>query len=150
MNNLQYVNDDINELIILNIAETQIQKTIKKFLFIIISIIIPLLEIIGIVFQTIDSFKNDSSYEIIFSQKLFIALFNLISLIITWAMVSLCYLEKTCISAMLTIKLFSIFFILVINSENKNFNYYLVFNILGYGIFYTLVILYEIFPKGII
>ena len=150
MNNLQYVNDDINELIILNIAETQIQKTIKKFLFIIISIIIPLLEIIGIVFQTIDSFKNDSSYEIINSKKTFIGFFTLISLISTWAMVSVCYLEKKCILVMLIIKFFSIFTILATNSENENFNYYLVFNILGYGIFYTLVILYEIFPKGII
>ena len=150
MNNVQYPNNDINELILLNIQETQMQKTIKKFLFIIISIIIPLLEIIGIVFQTIDSFKNDTSYEIIFSAKTFIGFFTLISLISTWAMVSVCYLEKKCISVMLIIKLFSIFIILMINSENENFNYYLVFNTLGYGIFYTLVILYKIFPKGII
>ena len=150
MNNVQYPNNDINELILLNIQETQMQKTIKKFLFIIISIIIPLLEIIGIVFQTIDSFKNDTSHEIIFSAKTLIGFFTLISLISTWAMVSVCYLEKKCISVMLIIKLFSIFIILMINSENENFNYYLVFNTLGYGIFYTLVILYKIFPKGII
>ena len=150
MNNLLNPNNYIYDPILFNIAETQTQKAIKKVLFIIISTIIPLLEIIGLAFQTIDNFKNDSNPEIIISTKTFILLFTLISLICTWAMVSSCYLKIKNIIFMLILKLISIFTILVMISDNENFNYNLVFNILSYGIFYTLVILYKMFPKGVI
>ena len=149
MNNQIFYFNELNDLILLNIQETQTQKLIKKVLFIIISIIIPILEIICLAFQTIDYFEHNSR-SFVSSNKSLVGFFSLSSLFCTWAMISVCYLEKKCIRIMLSIKLFSIIITLFLIQSLELFGYYLVFNTLGYGIFFTLIILYKIFPKGII
>ena len=142
---------EIYELRLLDMPETQRQKNIKKALFIVISIIFPIIEFITNIIQ-IFYFINGSKY---FDgiRAIFIGL-TLGSLICTWGMVSVCYLRFLCIKFLLFFKFNFIVFILIYlygeNRTNNNFNYYLVFNIIGYGLFYTLIIIYKVFPKGII
>ena len=141
--------NDINDLNLLNIAETQTQKTVKKILFIIIEIIFPIAEIIFF-FQNLDLlFRDDSSFG--FEFELLRICFPFSSLLCTWGMISICYLEKKCIRFLLPIKIGFIFTqCLVYQIEGEKFTYYFVYIILFYGTFFTLICIYKIFPKGII
>ena len=141
---------DINEIRLLRMRETHTQKTIKKALFIVISIIFPLIELIANILQILSFINLNNSY-FDFSIGVLIALI-LGSLICTWGMVSVCYLGIVCIKILLMGKLFFIFLILfLLKTDFSNiFNYNLVFNVVGYGTFYTLIIVYKIYPKGII
>ena len=151
--NLQVQNQiDIHELMILNIRETLTQKRIKKALFIIISIIYPLLDIIYTILQTIYSFKVDGIYDFISPSKIFYGLFALGSLFCTWGMVSVCYLENICLRTLLCFKIFFVvitFLILTVIEKHKFYNF-LVYGTLFFGSFITLIIVYKVFPKGII
>ena len=151
--NLQVQNQiDVHEYIILNIRETLTQKRIKKALFIIISIVYPLLEIIYTIFQTIYSYKLDDDFDFISPSKICYGLFTLGSLFCTWGMVSVCYLEKLCLRNLLFFKIFFIiitFLILTLGKSDKYYNL-LVYGTLFFGSFITLIIVYKVFPKGII
>ena len=137
------------------------QKDIKKILFIFISIIFPLIEIISLILLVIDIKKTKfKDIDEMNAGLGFIILFSFISLIFTWGMVGVCYLERYCIKILLTFKgiivFASIYICFVINYRYDdfyklyNFYYYLVFYVIGYGIFFTLIIVYKTFPKGII
>ena len=144
--------NDINDLILLNIAETQTQKIVKKILFIIIEIIIPLTEIIFLFFQNLNLLSRDEydTYKIQMDDYL-LGFFTFSSLICTWGMISVCYLEKKCLRILLSIKIGFIFLqCLFYLAKREKFNAYFVFMILFYGTFFTLICIYKIFPKGII
>ena len=152
--NLNNQMEDIHDLILLNIRETLTQKRIKKILFIIISIIYPSVEIIFIVFQIMNSFKEgNKDYDdnnILSPIRIFLGLFSLGSLFCTWGMVSVCYLEKNCLRTLIFIKItFTIINFLILTQFN-NFDYFLVYGTLIFGSFITLIIVYKVFPKGII
>ena len=151
--NLQFQNQmDIHEFLILNIRETLTQKRIKKALFIVISIIYPLLEIIYTIFQTKYSFKFDDDLDFVSASKIFYGLFALGSLFCTWGMVSVCYLENVCLRTLLLFKIFFIIitFLVMTAGDNDKFYELLVYGILFFGSFITLIIVYKVFPKGII
>ena len=71
-------------------------------------------------------------------------------------MVSVCFLEKQCIKVLLFFKtlviIILIYFLYQIYEYESNNNFYfnLVFNVIGYGLFYTLIAVYKVYPKGII
>ena len=144
--------DDINELILLNIAETQTQKLIKKILFIIIEIIFPIAEIFLFFFQNLDLTSKNGHYNSRLRIEYYMISFpSFSSLLCTWGLISVCYLEKKCIKLLLSIKIGFIFSqCLVYMAEGQKFNYYFVYIILFYGTFFTLICIYNIFPKGII
>ena len=148
------------DFILLNIRETQMKKDIKKILFIFISIIFPLIEIISLILLVIDIKKTKFKDIDSIGDLAVIIIFSFISLIFTWGMVGVCYLERYCIKILLTLKgmiiFASIYICFIISNrydyryELYNFYYYLVFYVIGYGIFFTLIIVYKTFPKGII
>ena len=142
--------NEINDLLLLNIAETETQKRVKKGIFIFISIIFPITEIIFLTLLTIDIIKDVSESEIISPDSIALGLFTFFSLICSWGMISVCYLERKCVINLLFLKIGLIIFIAIFYLGCENFNYYVSYTILFYGIFLTLIILYYIFPKGII
>ena len=144
--------NEINDLILLNIAETQTQKIIKKILFIIIEIIIPLTEIIFLFSQNLVLlFRDEYSIYSLRMEDYMLGFFSFSSLICTWGMISVCYLEKKCLSILLSMKIGFIFLqCLVYLTKNEKFSTYFVYIILLYGTFFTLIFIYKIFPKGII
>ena len=147
--------NDLIQFLILNRNETEIEKKLKKIIFIFISILFPLFEIIAMIYQIVDTF-----YHINFDDKnLFIngifirpivSLCSFTSLICSWSMMSVCYNELKCINVILIVKTILIIIILLLSSPSTNFYYYLVFNVLGYGMYYTFIIIYKAFKKGII
>ena len=143
--------NDINDLNLLNIAETQTQKIIKKILFIIIEIIFPFAEIIFF-FQNLHLLYGDNVYSSSLGLIFFMICFPAFSsLLCTWGIISVCYLEKKCLKPLLLIKIGFIFTqCLVYLIEGEKFTYYVVYIILFYGTFFTLICIYKIFPKGII
>ena len=147
--------NDLIQFLILNRNETEIEKKLKKIIFIFISILFPLFEIIALIYQIVDSFHNiDFDERLLFIEGIFIrpavSFFSFTSLICSWSMMSVCYNELKCIKVILVIKTILIILILFLSSASTNFNYYLVFNILGYGLYYTFIIIYKAFKKGII
>ena len=144
--------EEIIEYRLLLINETQMQKIIKKIIFIIISIIFPIMEIVLLIYQAIILFKEERG-SIIPNNVFFISLYGFLSFssfFCTLSLVSVCYLEIKCLAAMLISKL-SLIIITIVFSLPSSDNYYvLVFNVIGYGIFYTLILVYESFRKGII
>ena len=142
---------EIYELRLLVMNETPRQKKIKKALFILISIIFPLIEFITNIMQIFFFIKGKKNFDGIIAGLI---AFTLGSLICTWGMVSVCYLRLLCIKFLLLIKFFIIVLILMLlyveKRTNKHCYYYFVFNIIGYGLFYTLIIVYKVYPKGII
>ena len=141
---------DIQELMILNIRETLTQKRIKKVLFIIISIIYPLIEIIFIIIQTLYAFKFNEESDFLSPSNVFYGLFSLGSLFCTWGMVSVCYLEKKCLLTLIITKIIFNIMTFLILIDNKKFYYFLVYGTLIFGSFITLIIVYKVFRKGII
>ena len=144
--------EEIIEYRLLLINETQMQKIIKKIIFIIISIIFPIMEIVLLIYQAIIIF-NDKKESIIYNNFVSIAVYGFLSFgsfFCTLSMVSVCYLEVKCLAAMLTSKLSLIIFIIIFSFPSDDNYYILVFNVIGYGIFYTLILVYESFRKGII
>ena len=149
---------ELNEFIILNQNETQMEKEMKKIIFIFISIIFPLIEILALIIQMIDIYNkvalkiNDD--EDWFNGDMFypigVGFFTFGSLIFTWGMVSVCYLEKKCLVNILILKLIVIAIILFLSQSSVNFAYYLVYNVIGYGVFFTLIIVFKAFKKGIV
>ena len=131
--------NDINDLILLNIAETQTQKIIKKFLFIIIEIIIPLIEIIVLFLQNLNLLSREEDYVYKAEMDNFMfGFFTLSSLICTWGLISVCYLEKKCLWILLTMKIGFIFLqCLICLAKKEKFSTYFVFIILFYGTFFT-------------
>ena len=147
--------NDLIQFLILNRNETEIEKKLKKIIFIFISILFPLFEIIALIYQIVDSFHNiDFDKRLFFIEGIFIrpavSFFSFTSLICSWSMMSVCYNELKCIKVILVIKAILIILILFLSSASTNFNYYLVFNILGYGMYFTFIIIYKAFKKGII
>ena len=147
---------DLNELILLNQNETNLEKNIKKVLFIFILIIIPIFEIIALILQAIDIFNTvQKKFERnIYNSDIFllgaITFCSFISLICTWSMMSVCYNDSKCIIVISILKNIFIIILFLISYDSDNFYYYLVFNVVGYGIFYTLLIIYKTFKKGIL
>ena len=149
---------ELNEFRILNQNETQMEKEMKKIIFIFISIIFPLIEILALIIQMIDIYnkvaKKINDDEDWFNGDMFypigVGFFTFGSLIFTWGMVSICYLEKKCLVNVLILKLIVIAIILLLSQSSVNFVYYLVFNVIGYGVFFTLIIVFKAFKKGIV
>ena len=147
--------NDLIQLLILIRNETEIEKKLKKIIFIFISILFPLFEIIALIYQTVDIFNNinfdDKSFFINgIIIRLAISLFSFTSLLCSWSMMSVCYDEFKCIKIILIVKFFLIILILILSGSSTNFYYYLVFNVLGYGMYFTFIIIYKSFKKGII
>ena len=140
----------INEIRYLFINETEIEKQIKKVIFISISLVLPFLEIIILILQTkniIDSFENsnDKYFEGTVS-----GFFGLCSLFCTWALISNCFKEIVTILILLSLKIIFINIILFIIRDISNFSYHLTFNIILFGTFSTLIFTYKSFRKPII
>ena len=144
--------EEIIEYRLLLINETQMQKIIKKIIFIIISIIFPIMEIVLLIYQGIFLF-NQNKGSIIPLNEFFIAVYGFLSFgsfFCTLSMISVCYLEIKCLATMLLSKLSLIILIIIFSLPSDDNYYVLVFNVIGYGIFYTLILVYESFRKGII
>ena len=139
--------DEINELRLLYINESEMEKQLKKVIFLFISLIIPVLEIIILILQEVYIYENEEIRDIF---KLISGVCSLISLFCTWGMMNICYYNYKCIVNLIIIKTIIIFIFLNICYYTSIFYYFLVFNIIGYGIFYTLIIVYKAFKKGII
>ena len=147
--------NDLIQFLILNRNETEIEKKLKKIIFIFISILFPLFEIIALIYQIVDIFYNTN-----FDENLYfingvvirpaVSFCSFTSLLCSWSMMSVCYNELKCIKVILVVKTILIIFILFLSSASTNYYYYLVFNILGYGMYYTFIIIYKAFKKGII
>ena len=140
----------MNQLLILSQNETQQQKRIKKTLFIFISIVFPIIEILYIILETKDLIENNTTnlyFELNYSIFYF---FSFASILCTWAMMSCCYNEIKNIILFIFLKIaFTIIALFYIRKE-VNIHYYLVFNAIGYGIFFTLISLHKTFKKGVI
>ena len=151
------MHEELRELRIMSQNETLLEKRIKKTIFIFIAIIFPLFEIFEFILHTKNIYieveekeKNNNGFHGEMILPSIILFFQLCSLICTWTMVSVCYLEKRCIIFMLILKIFFIIIILMLCTNLANYNYYYFFNIIGYGLFYLLIIIYNSFKKGII
>ena len=144
MNNLR------NELRLAR-RERKLEKQIKKVIFLFISIIFPLFEFPFLIFQSIsihyNSTKSYSLYLDIYFSKIFIGVFSLLSMMCTWSMINICYHKGKYIYRTLIAKIVFIVFILGLTFQSTYFNYYLIFNVIGYGIFYNMVIIYSLFKK---
>ena len=151
--------DEEIELRMLNEHETLTQKIIKKIIFIFISIIFPILEIIGLIFQSIDichelylEVDRNKIYfiPIYIFRPCAIVFFTILSLICTWALISICFLDKKLIIILLTIKVALITIIIILSLSLSNVKKYFIYNLLGYAIFYIFILIYKSFKKGII
>lgn len=144
--------DEMEEFRLLFINETEMQKQLKIVIFIFISIVYPILELIIITLQIIniiDTMKNSEQKRIDVIIIVEVCLFLLFSLLCTVGMMSACFSKIKTISILLILKsIFIILFFFIIESY-PNFSYYLVFNIITYGSFYTLIIVYKTFRKSI-
>ena len=138
--------NEINEIRLLYINESEMEKQLKRVIFLFISLIIPVLEIIILTLQIINIYDDNIRIDFYI---LLLAFCSLFSLFCTWGMMSTCYYNNKCIIVLLIIKTFFIMIFLLLCSNKPNFKYSLVFNIIGYGVFYTLIIVYKVFRKGI-
>ena len=138
--------NEINEIRLLYINESEMEKQLKRVIFLFISLIIPVLEIIILTLQIINIYDDNIRIDFYI---LLLAFCSLFSLFCTWGMMSTCYYNNKCIIVLLIIKTFFIMIFLLLCSNKPNFKYSLVFNIIGYGVFYTLIIVYKVFKKGI-
>ena len=110
------------------------------------------MEIVLLIYQAIIIF-NDKKESIIYNNFVSIAVYGFLSFgsfFCTLSMVSICYLEVKCLIPLLSSKLSLIIFIIIFSFPSDDNYYILVFNVIGYGIFYTLILVYESFRKGII
>ena len=147
MNNLR------NELRLAR-RERKLEKQIKKVIFLFISIIFPLFEFLILIFQPMIIYynlaKSNSLYVEISLSILFIGVFSLLSIMCTWSMINICYHKGKNLYRALIAKIAFIVFIIGLTFQTTYFNYYLIFNVIGYGIFYNMVIIYSLFKKKII
>ena len=147
MNNLR------NELRLAR-RERKLEKQIKKVIFLFISIIFPLFEFLILIFQPMIIYhnlaKSNSLYVDISLRILFIGVFSLLSIMCTWSMINICYHKGKNLYRALIAKIAFIVFIIGLTFQTTYFNYYLIFNVIGYGIFYNMVIIYSLFKKKII
>ena len=147
MNNLR------NELRLAR-RERELEKQIKKVIFLFISIIFPLFEFLILIFQPMIIYhnlaKSNSLYVDISLRILFIGVFSLLSIMCTWSMINICYHKGKNLYRALIAKIAFIVFIIGLTFQTTYFNYYLIFNVIGYGIFYNMVIIYSLFKKKII
>ena len=149
------MNNLIDELRYLIHNQTEIEKQIKKVVFLFITIIFPLYEFIFLILQEISFFynfqsqTNSNNNDINFLMALSLVL-CLFSLMCTWSMMGVCYDKSKCVFRILFVKSLLIGFMLLIAYQTKYFYYYLVFNILGYGLFFTLIMVYKSFKSGFI
>ena len=142
--------NEIEELRLLFINETIMEKQIKKYLFIILAIIMPILELLISIFQIKNMIESVDDYDKYGSHLTFVTFFSFFSLFCTWGMISVCFFNIKTISVLLVLKAISIIALLLISKVFVNFYYYLVFNAILYGIYYTLIIVYKIFKKSIL
>ena len=140
----------IEELRLLFINETEMEKQIKKYLFIVISIIIPIIEFLIEILQLKNMRESVDNYDRYDTSLTFVTFFSFFSLFCTWGMISVCFFKVQTISILLVLKAISFIILLLISTVFPNFYYYLVFNIILYGLYYTLIIVYKIFKKSII
>ena len=149
--------EEQNELILLLYNETDREKRMKKIIFIIIAIIIPILELIFSIIQAVDiieACKIKEEDQEFFSNEviaqIIVELFTLVSLFCTWGLLSTCYRGKKCILILLILKSICIIGLIVESRLSSNFVSFLIINILAYAIFYFLIIYFSRFKKGII
>ena len=133
------------ELRLLRINETQMEKQLKKIIFLFISLIFPLFEFISLILQLLNMFDTVQA-ELTY----FIFCLSFISFLCTISMMGVCYDNLKCVIIMLSVKAVVIVLLLRIGYTSKYFHYYLVFNVIGYGIFFTLIFIYKSFKKGFI
>ena len=135
-------------------TERELEKQIKKVIFLFISIIFPLFELVFLILQSLNIYynlkKSSGEFLDIDTIKIGIGVFSILSMMCTWSMLSLCYNKGKNIYTALIFKFVLIGIILTLSFKSFYFNYYLVFNIVGYGIFYTMIFIYRSFKKRII
>ena len=132
------------ELRLLNVNETEMEKKLKKIIFLFISIVFPLFEFISLSLQLVSMYNTAKQYDI------FIFSLSFISFLCTISMMGVCYDKSKCVVIMIIVKTLFIILLLLISTYSQYFGYYLVFNVIGYGIFYTLIFVYKSFKKGFI
>ena len=142
--------NEIEELRLLFIEETEMEKQLKKYLFIVLSIIMPILELLIGIFQIKNMIESVDDYDKYGVDLTFVTFFSFLSLFCTWGMISVCFFNLKTIIVLLIIKGISIIILLLISTVFPNFYYYLVFNTILYGLYYTLIIVYKIFKKSIL
>ena len=142
--------NEIEELRLLFIEETEMEKQLKKYLFIVLSIIMPILELLIDIFQIKNMIESVDDYDKYGIDLTFVTFFSFLSLFCTWGMISVCFFNLKTIIVLLIIKGISIIILLLISTVFPNFYYYLVFNTILYGLYYTLIIVYKIFKKSIL
>ena len=142
--------NEIEELRLLFIEETEMEKQLKKYLFIVLSIIMPILELLIGIFQIKNMIESVDDYDKYGIDLTFVTFFSFLSLFCTWGMISVCFFNLKTIIVLLIIKGISIIILLLISTVFPNFYYYLVFNTILYGLYYTLIIVYKIFKKSIL
>ena len=139
---------DLNEIQLLFIRESKLEEQIKKVIFVSISIVLPILEIIIIILKAKNIFEtaehNDLSLKIIFGSL------ELCSLFCTWGLISICFNNMKGIIILLITKIFFIFTLILFISNEPFFKYYLTFDVILYGIFFTLIFVYKAFRKPIL
>ena len=142
--------NEIEELRLLFIEETEMEKQLKKYLFIVLSILMPILELLIDIFQIKNMIESVDDYDKYGVDLTFVTFFSFLSLFCTWGMISVCFFNLKTIIVLLIIKGISIIILLLISTVFPNFYYYLVFNTILYGLYYTLIIVYKIFKKSIL
>ena len=142
--------NEIEELRLLFIEETEMEKQLKKYLFIVLSIIMPIIELLIDIFQIKNMIESVDDYDKYGIDLTFVTFFSFLSLFCTWGMISVCFFNLKTIIVLLIIKGISIIILLLISTVFPNFYYYLVFNTILYGLYYTLIIVYKIFKKSIL
>ena len=142
--------NEIEELRLLFINETELEKQMKKYLFIVISIIMPIIELLISIFQIKNMIESVDDYDKYGIYLTFITFFSFLSLFCTWGMISVCFFNINTIIVLLILKGMSFISLVLISTVFPNFFYYLVFNTILYGLYYTLIIVYKIFKKSIL
>ena len=142
--------NEIEELRLLFIEETEMEKQLKKYLFIALSILMPIIELLIDIFQIKNMIESVDDYDKYGVDLTFVTFFSFLSLFCTWGMISVCFFNLKTIIVLLIIKGISIIILLLISTVFPNFYYYLVFNTILYGLYYTLIIVYKIFKKSIL
>ena len=148
------MNNLIDELRSLIHNQTEIEKQIKKVVFLFITVVFPLYEFIFLTLQGISLFYNlESQSDSNINEGLLEVLsliVSLISIMCTWSIMGVCYDKSKCVYIVLFVKSLLIGFILVIAYQTNYFCYYLIFNTLGYGLYFTLIMVYKSFKSGFI
>ena len=140
------MDNNLMELRLLNVNETEKEKKFKKIVFLFISIIFPLFELISLLLHFANIYKTKDDFYLIFFTVSFI------SFLLTVGMMSVCYDKNTAPVIICKTLIIIISLILVFSDDHQyhSSRYYLVFYVIGYGTFYTLIFVYKSFKKGLI